>query len=112
MNPCGTHKRFMSRCADSRLMSWLPALLTAAAVAFVELLQTEIRDLPGLLRFELFRRTFRTLVLQPWYPGCGYYSYQDSFWWGIRTSWGPARWFWRRPKVSAWAWNQRFTLGT
>lgn len=49
-------------------------------------------------------RLFRFIALQPFYPGCGYYSWETQ----SGRGWGPARWHWREPKHPRWVANPGF----
>ena len=94
-----------TRAIDSKCLSWFAASVIAGLVFIGRTLETPLGELPG-PAFRYAGRAFRTTFIQPWNPGAGWYCWRRQ-----SGGCGPARWFWRTPKVPRWEWADSFTFG-
>lgn len=91
----------------SRWTSWLSALVLGGTVFFCHFLQTPVGAVLGNLDPARYgSRIFVFVLLTPWLPGCGWYSWERP-----GGGCGRARWFWRHPKVRRWQENTSFVTG-
>lgn len=102
-----------TRAMDSKCLSWFAASVIAGLVFAGRTLETPLGELPG-PAFRYAGRAFRTVFIQPWNPGAGWYVWRyqyDRDGYVCHGGNGRARWFWRTPKVSRWEWADSFTFG-